>query len=87
MLNCEQRSVRLSLKLHSKIIEVGLQRLNLLKSKMEFSRGVGLDDLQMSLLTQITLRTKTTNLKGKLVDAKAHVRFLNIAVAHLSVAQ
>lgn len=51
MLNCEQRSVRLSLKLHSKVIQAGLQRLNPLKSKMEFSRGIGLGDLQMSLLT------------------------------------
>lgn len=87
MLNCEQRSVRLSLKLHSKVIHTGLQTLNPLKNKMEFSRGVGLDDLQMFLLTPTTLRNKTTNLKGTLVDAKAHIRFLNLAVAHLSVAQ
>lgn len=87
VLNCEQMSVRLSLKLHGKVIQVGLQRLNLLKSKIEFSRGIGLDDLQMSLLIATTLRNKTTNLKGKLVYAKARVRFLNFVVTHLSVAQ
>lgn len=74
-------------RLHIKVIQIGLQRLNSLKSKMEFGGGVGLDDLQISLLSPTTLRNKTTNSKGKLVYAKAHIRFLNSAVTHLSVAQ
>lgn len=73
--------------MHIKVIQVGLQRLNSLKSKMEFGRGIGLDDLQMSLLTPTTLRNKTTNLRGKLVYAKAHMRFVKLVVTQLSVAQ
>lgn len=86
-LNCEHNSVRLLQKLHIKVIQVGLQRLNSLKSKMEFGRGIGLDDLQMSLLVPTTLRNKTTNLRGKLVYAKAHMRFVKLVVTQLSVAQ
>lgn len=64
VLNCEQRSVRLSQKLHVKVIQVSLQRLNSLKKQMEFNRGIGLDDLQMSLPTPTTLRNNNTNLRG-----------------------
>lgn len=63
VLDCEQKSVRLSQKLHVKVTQVSLQRLITLKKQREFNRGIGVDDLQMSLPTPTTPRNKNTNLR------------------------